>query len=99
MLIDEMVVGGIIINLDEHSIYDRIKNSEKKKIEQKTGGIMSGLFGYFMGKKSNQTPNEQKIEEQETDNILGGLMANARGYLKKNIEYWILNFIIIYINI
>ena len=38
-------------------------------------------------KKNNQTPNEQKIEEQETNNILGGLMANARGYLKKNIEY------------
>ena len=48
---------------------------------------MSGLFGYFLGKKNNQTPNEQKIEEQETNNILGGLMANARGYLKKNIEY------------
>ena len=88
MLIDEMVVGGVIINLDEHSIYDRIKNSEKKKIEEKNGGgIMSGLFGYFLGKKNNQTPNEQKIEEQETNNILGGLMANARGYLKKNIEY------------
>ena len=87
MLIDEMVVGGVIINLDEHSIYDRIKNSEKKKIEEKNGGIMSGLFGYFLGKKNNQTPNEQKIEEQETNNILGGLMANSRGYLKKNIEY------------
>ena len=88
MLINEMVVGGVIINLDEHSIYDRIKNSEKKKIEEKNGGgIMSGLFGYFLGKKNNQTPNEQKIEEQETNNILGGLMANARGYLKKNIEY------------
>ena len=90
MLIDEMVVGGIVINLDEHSIYDRIKNSEKKqKSEQKSGGggLMSGLFGYFMGKKNNQTPSEQKIEEQEANNILGGLMANARGYLKKNIEY------------
>ena len=26
MLIDEMVVGGVILNIDEHSLYDRIKN-------------------------------------------------------------------------
>ena len=48
---------------------------------------MSGLFGYFTGKNNNQTPNEQKKEEQESNNIFGGLLANARGYLKKNIEY------------
>ena len=89
MLIDEMVVGGIILNIDEHNLYDRIKNSEKKqkKEEKSSGGIMSGLFGYFTGKSSNQTPNEQKKEEQESNNIFGGLMASARGYLKKNIEY------------
>ena len=88
MLIDEMVVRGIVLNIDEHSLYDRVKNSEKKKKEEKTqGGIMSGLFGYFTGKSSNQTPSEQKKEEQESNNILGGLLANARGYLKKNIEY------------
>ena len=92
MLIDEMVVGGIILNIDEHSLYDRIKNSEKKqkKEEKSSGGLMSGLFGYFTGKNNNQTPNEQKKEEQESNNIFGGLLANARGYLKKNIEYWIL---------
>ena len=90
MLIDEMIVGGIVINIDEHSLYERIKNSElKKKSEQKNtgGGLMSGLFGYFTGKKNNQTPSEQKKEEQESNNILGGLMASARGYFKKNIEY------------
>ena len=48
---------------------------------------MSGLFGYFTGKSSSQTPSEQKKEEQESNNIFGGLMASARGYLKKNIEY------------
>ena len=47
---------------------------------------MSGLFGYFRRKSSDQTPNEQKKEEQESNNIFGGLMASARGYLKKNIE-------------
>ena len=90
MLIDEMIIGGIVINIDEHSLYERIKNSElKKKSEQKnTGaGLMSGLFGYFTGKKNNQTPSEQKKEEQESNNIFGGLMASARGYFKKNIEY------------
>ena len=92
MLIDEMVVGGIILNTDEHSLYNRVNNSEKKqKKEEKTsGGLMSGLFGYFIGKNNNnnnQTPNEQKKEEQESKNIFGGLMASARGYLKKNIEY------------
>ena len=48
---------------------------------------MSGIFGYFTGKNSNQTPNEKRIEENESSNIFGGLMASARGYLKKNIEY------------
>ena len=45
MLIDEMVVGGIILNIDEHSLYDRVKNSEKKqkKEEKSSGGLMSGL--------------------------------------------------------
>ena len=89
MLIDEMVVGGIVLNIDEHSLYDRVKNSEKKqkKDEKSQGGLMSGLFGYFTGKSSSQTPSEQKKEEQESNNIFGGLMASARGYLKKNIEY------------
>ena len=89
MLIDEMVVGGIVLNIDEHSLYDRVKNSEKKqkKEEKSHGGLMSGLFGYFTGKSSSQTPSEQKKEEQESNNIFGGLMASARGYLKKNIEY------------
>ena len=89
MLIDEMVVGGIVLNIDEHSLYDRIKHSEKrqKKEESNKGGIISGIFGYFTGKNNNQTPSEQKKEEQESNNIFGGLMASARGYLKKNIEY------------
>ena len=30
---------------------------------------MSGLFGYFTGKSSSQTPSEQKKEEQESNNI------------------------------
>ena len=95
MLIDEMVVGGVISNIDEHSIYNRLKNSEKKQKNEKStgGGLMSGLFGYFRRKSSDQTPNEQKKEEQESNNIFGGLMASARGYLKKNIEYWISLFI------
>ena len=90
MLIDEMVVGGVILNIDEHSLYDRIKNSDKKekKEQSKGGGLISGFFGYFTGKSSNnQTPSEQKKEEQESNNILGGLMSSARGYLRKNIEY------------
>ena len=37
MLIDEMIVGGIVLNIDEHSLYDRVKNSEKnKKKEEKS---------------------------------------------------------------
>ena len=91
LLIDEMVTGGITLNIDEHSLYNRIKNIEKsqKNTEkaQTGGGIMSGIFGYFTGKKYNQTPSEQKKEEQESSNIFGDLMASARGYLKKNIEY------------
>ena len=91
LLIDEMITGGITLNIDEHSLYNRIKNVEKsQKNNEKTqsgGGIMSGIFGYFTGKNYNQTPSEQKKEEQESSNIFGGLMASARGYLKKNIEY------------
>jgi len=93
LLVDEMITGGVVLNIDEHSLYNRIKNSEKtqtnndKQEQQSGGGIMSGLFGYFTGKKSNQTPSEQKKEEQESSNIFGGLMASAKGYLKKNIEY------------
>ena len=91
LLIDEMITGGVIINLDENSIYNRIKNVEKKQKSnentQSGGGIMSGIFGYFTGKNYNQTPSEQKKEEQESSNIFGGLMASAKGYLKKNIEY------------
>ncbi len=34
---------------------------------------MSGIFGYFTGKNYNQTPNEQKKEEQESFNIFGVL--------------------------
>ena len=91
MLIDEITNGGIILNIDEHSLYNRIKNIEKskegKEKQQAGGGIISGLFGYFTGKNYNQTPNEQKKEEKESSNIFGGLMASAKGYLKKNIEY------------
>ena len=91
LLIDEMITGGVIIKLDENSIYNRIKNVEKKQKSnentQSGGGIMSGIFGYFTGKNYNQTPSEQKKEEQESSNIFGGLMASAKGYLKKNIEY------------
>ena len=91
LLIDEMLTGGVVINLDENSIYNRIKNVEKKQKSnentQSGGGIMSGIFGYFTGKNYNQTPSEQKKEEQESSNIFGGLMASAKGYLKKNIEY------------
>ena len=92
LLVDEIVTGGIVLNIDEHSLYNRISfektqtNNEKQE-QQSGGGIMSGLFGYFTGKKSNQTPSEQKKEEQESSNIFGGLMASAKGYLKKNIEY------------
>ena len=88
LLIDEMIVGGVILNIDEHSLYNRIKNVENnQKSNESGGGIMSGIFGYFTGKKNSQTPNEQKKAEQESSNIFGGLMASARGYLKKNIEY------------
>ena len=91
LLIDEMVSSGIVLNIDEHSLYNRIKNTNKtQKSDEKSqsgGGIMSGIFGYFTGKNYNQTPSEQKKEEQESSNIFGGLMASARGYLKKNIEY------------
>ena len=44
-------------------------------------------LGISLEKKNNQTPSEQKKEEKESNNILGGLMASARGYFKKNIEY------------
>ena len=91
MLIDEMVIGGVILNIDEHSLYERIKNSDKKekKEHSKGGGWISGFFGNFTGQcRNNQTPSEQKKEEQESNNILGGLMSSARGYLRKNIEYW-----------
>ena len=91
LLIDEFITGGIVLNIDEHSLYERVKNAEKtqKKNEKPKsgGGIMSGIFGYFTGKNYDQTPNEQKKEEKESSNIFGGLMASARGYLKKNIEY------------
>ena len=91
LLIDEMVSSGIVLNIDEHSLYNRIKNADKaQKSNEKSqsgGGIMSGIFGYFTGKNYNQTPSEQKKEEQESSNIFGGLIASARGYLKKNIEY------------
>ena len=91
LLIDEMISSGIVLNIDEHSIYNRIKNSDKTQKNnekvQSSGGIMNGIFGYFTGKNYNQTPSEQKKEEQESSNIFGGLMASARGYLKKNIEY------------
>ena len=92
LLVDEIVTGGVVLNIDEHSLYNRISfektqtNNEKQE-QQSGGGIMSGLFGYFTGKKSNQTPSEQKKEEKESSNIFGGLMASAKGYLKKNIEY------------
>ena len=91
LMIDEFITGGIVLNIDEHSLYERVKNAEKtqKKNEKHKsgGGIMSGIFGYFTGKNYDQTPNEQKKEEKESSNIFGGLMASARGYLKKNIEY------------
>ena len=90
LLIDEFISGGIVLNIDEHSLYERVKNVGKaqKKIEKShSGGLMSGLFGYFTGKSYNQTPSEQKKEEQESSNIFGGLMASAKGYLKKNIDY------------
>ena len=91
LLIDEITTGGVVLNIDEHSLYNRIKNSEltqkNAEKEKSSGGIMSGLFGYFTGKNNNQTPSEQKKEEQESSNIFGGLMASAKGYLKKNIEY------------
>ena len=92
LLVDEIVTGGIVLNIDEHSLYNRIifektQTNNEKQEQQSGGGIMSGLFGYFTGKKSNQTPSEQKKEEQESSNIFGGLMASAKGYLKKNIEY------------
>jgi hypothetical protein len=92
LLVDEIVTGGVVLNIDEHSLYNRISfektqtNNEKQE-QQSGGGIMSGLFGYFTGKKSNQTPSEQKKEEKESSNIFGGLIASATGYLKKNIEY------------
>ena len=59
LLVDEIVIGGVVLNIDEHSLYNRIKNSEKtqtnneKKEQQSGGGIMSGLLGYFTDKKSN----------------------------------------------
>ena len=88
LLIDEMVIGGVILNIDEHSLYDRVKNSEKKQEEKsKSGGIMSGIFGYFTGRNYGQTPNEQKIEEKKSNDIFGSLLDSAKGYMKKNIEY------------
>ena len=49
-----MIVGGIVLNIDEESLSDRIKNSNKnQKIEKKEseGGLISGFFGYFSIKK------------------------------------------------
>ena len=54
ILIDEMIVGGIVLNIDEESLSNRIKNSNiNQKIEKKEneGGIISGFFGYFSRKK------------------------------------------------
>ena len=59
LLVYEIVTGGVVLNIDEHSLYNRIKNSEKTQInnkkqeQQSGGGIMSGLLGYFTDKKSN----------------------------------------------
>ena len=59
LLVDEIVIGGVVLNIDEHSLYNRIKNSEKTQInnkkqeQQSRSGIMSGLLGYFTDKKSN----------------------------------------------
>ena len=68
LLIDEMITGGITLNIDEHSLYNRIKNVEKSQKNnekvQSGGGIMSGIFGYFTGKNYNQTPSEQKKEDK-----------------------------------
>ena len=29
LLIDEFITGGIVLNIDEHSLYERVKNAEK----------------------------------------------------------------------
>ena len=59
LLVDEIVTGGVVLNIDEHSLYNRIifektQTNNEKQEQQSGGGIMTGLFGYFTGKKSNQ---------------------------------------------
>ncbi len=93
ILIDEMISNGIVMNIDEHSLYDRTNNKdtqkniggEKNKNSGSKGGIMSGFFSYFTG--SSQTPNEEKIAEEESKSVFGNLMNGAKGYLSKSINY------------
>ena len=56
ILIDEMIVGGILLNIDEDNLIKRINNSGKIKISEEKekeggGGLISGFFGYFSRKK------------------------------------------------
>lgn len=94
ILIDEIATNGVVLNIEEKSLYQRIKNigSEKKSDnndnkEKSSGGFVSGFFGYFTGKSSEQTPSEKRKEEKESEGIFGNLMSGAKGYLSKTINY------------
>ena len=96
MLIDELVTNGVVLNIEEHSLYKRVKNvkseqnnnsSNDNNKAKSSGGFVSGLFGYFTGKSSDQTPNDQRKEEKEQMGVFGNLMSGAKGYLSKTINY------------
>ena len=93
LLIDELVTNGVVLNIEEHSLYKRIKNTKSENNNtdnnktKSSGGFVSGLFGYFTGKSSEQTPNDQRKEEIEQMGVFGNLMSGAKGYLSKTINY------------
>ena len=94
LTIDELVTNGVVLNIEEHSLYKRVKNTKTEQNNnnndnknKSSGGFVSGLFGYFTGKSNDQTPNDQRKEEKEQMGVFGNLMSGAKGYLGKTINY------------
>ena len=94
LTIDELVTNGVVLNIEEHSLYKRVKNTKTEQNNnnndnknKSSGGFVSGLFGYFTGKSNDQTPNDQRKEEKEQMGVFGNLMSGAKGYLSKTINY------------
>ena len=94
LTIDELVTNGVVLNIEEHSLYKRVKNTKSEQNNnnndnknKSSGGFVSGLFGYFTGKSNDQTPNDQRKEEKEQMGVFGNLMSGAKGYLSKTINY------------